>query len=60
MTRCVTCGSELPAHSIGRPRSYCSVQCRRAEALRLRRQRSPVPAWQLAFQMMRDLQKEIR
>jgi hypothetical protein len=32
---CRTCGDPVPAVHIGRPRSYCSVRCRRAmEAMR--------------------------
>jgi hypothetical protein len=52
--RCMKCGALLPAATIGRPRLYCSIECRRAEALRLRRLRRPIPAWRMAYLAMRE------
>jgi hypothetical protein len=59
MAQCVTCNLGLPTRSVGRPRSYCSIECRRAEALRLRSLRRPVPAWRLAYQMMQDSRRNL-
>ena len=32
MTTCAWCGASFPANSLGRPRRYCGVPCRRRHA----------------------------
>jgi endogenous inhibitor of DNA gyrase (YacG/DUF329 family) len=45
---CPVCGVSVSQPAIGRPRLYCSPECRVVEANRLRRFRTPIPAWRIA------------